>query len=451
MSERTTLLVVEDEPLALRNLKHVMEKEGYRVLAAASGEKALQWLEREPVAVVLTDVRMEGMDGLAVLMHAKRLRPDCEVILITGYAALDAAVGAMRQGAFYYVSKPFRLDEVRRLVREAVDKVRLKDENRRLRERLGEEQGGFAVVTRDAGMQRLLDTARQIAPTDCNVLITGESGTGKELFARYLHAHSRRSSGPFLAVNCGAFTEELLANELFGHEKGAFTGATDARAGLVEAAAGGTLFLDEVTEMPPSMQVKLLRVLQEKEVLRLGSTRPLPVDVRFLAASNRDVQQAVRDGRFRQDLYFRLNVVTLHVPPLAARRADIALLAGHFLEKYAAVMGKPVRELAPDALMLLEDYGFPGNVRELENIIARGVALAGGERIEAGDLPEDLRLHAARTFRTEQGRIPSLADQEEAYLRWVLEQTDGNRSQAARLLGIDRVSLWRKLKKFGIE
>jgi two-component system response regulator HydG len=448
MPDAALVLVVEDEPVALKNLQHVLERAGYRVLGTTQGAEALRILAETDVDVVLTDVRMEGVDGMQVLARARQLQPDAEVIVVTGYATLDAAVEAMRGGAFYYLAKPFRLDEVRKVVGEAAEKVRLKRENRQLRARLGA-QDRTAIITRDPDMQSLLATARQVAPTDCNVLITGKSGTGKELLARDVHSHSRRADAPFLAINCGAFSEELLANELFGHEKGAFTGATTSKGGLIEAASGGTLFLDEVSEMPASMQVKLLRVIQEREVLRLGATQPRTVDVRFVAASNRDLREAVRENRFRADLYYRLNVVNLHLPRLARRTGDIALLAQFFLEKYTHHMRRQVHGIAPEAMQLLQTYDYPGNVRELENIIARGVALATGERIEVQHLPEELRAAGARTF-PETNTITSLADREEAYLRWALEQSGGNKSKAARMLGIDRVSLWRKLKKFGM-
>jgi transcriptional regulator with PAS, ATPase and Fis domain len=300
-------------------------------------------------------------------------------------------------------------------------------------------------------MQRLLDTALQIATTDCNIIITGESGTGKELFARYIHACSQRADGPFFAINCGAFTEELLSNELFGHEKGAFTGATTLKKGLIEMASGGTLFLDEITEMPPSMEVKLLRVIQEKEVLMVGATEPLKVDVRFIAATNRDIQGAIKSGDFRQDLYFRLNVVSLHIPPLSERKDDIPLLSYFFLKKYATLMKKDVTEVSEDVLALLMNYDFPGNVRELENIIERGVALTNGNTIEVVHLPEDLKELSIRIFRKKEGKIPSLEEQEKTYIKWVLKEVGDNKTLAAQILGIDRVSLWRKLKKYGLE
>jgi DNA-binding NtrC family response regulator len=373
------------------------------------------------------------------------------VIMITGYATLDSAVEAMKNGAFYYIAKPFKLEEVRKVVKEAVHKVRLKTENRQLREQLESYQGKVKIITQDPNTQKLLETARQIAPTDCNVLITGESGTGKELFARFIHLNSKRAEGPFFAINCGAFTEELLSNELFGHEKGAFTGANNMKKGLLEMASGGTLFMDEVTEMPPSMQVKLLRVIQEKEMLRVGGTESLKVDVRFVAATNRDIHDSMKSGAFRQDLYFRLNVVSLRIPPLSERKDDIPLLSYYFLKKYALLMKKGVTEIAEDVIALLMNYDFPGNVRELENIIERGVALTNDTAIETGHLPEDLRELNIKTFRKKEGKIPSLEEHEMTYIQWVLNEVGGNKTLAAQILGIDRVSLWRKLKKYGLE
>ncbi len=336
------LLVVDDEAAALKNLSHLFRKEGYDVVARQSGQAALKELREKEFDVVLTDLRMKGVDGLAVLRQTRELQPDVEVIVITGHATLDSAVGAMKEGAFHYVAKPYRLDEVRQVVRSALDVVRLKRENRDLRRRIEGYQGPVNIITQDLGMRRLLDTARQVAPTDCNILVTGESGTGKELMARYVHMHSARAGQAFVAVNCGALQEELLANELFGHEKGAFTGADRQKRGLIEMADGGTLFLDEIAEMTPAMQVKLLRVIQERELLRVGGTEALKVDVRFLAATNRDLQENVASGRFRADLYFRLNVVNLALPPLRDRRDDVPLLAFYFLKKFALAMGNPL-------------------------------------------------------------------------------------------------------------
>lgn len=451
MENNVKILIVDDERVALKNLEHVMKKEGYDVTATESGQNALRLLEEQRFDVVLTDLRMEKVDGMQILKKSQDLYPDAEIIMITGYATLESAVEAMKKGAFHYVAKPFKLDVVRNVVKEAVEKVMLKRENRQLRDQIENYQGKVKIITQDSNMQRILETAKQIAPTDCNVLLSGESGTGKELVARYIHFSSERGGGPFFAINCGAFTEELLSNELFGHEKGAFTGAISAKRGLIEMASRGTLFLDEITEMPPSMQVKLLRVIQEKEVLRVGGTEPLKVDVRFIAATNRDISDVIKSGRFRQDLYFRLNVVSLHVPPLSERKDDIPLLSYYFLKKYAALMKKNVVEISQEAIGLLMNYDFPGNVRELENIIERGVALANDTTVEIAHLPEDLRELSIRTFRKKEGKIPSLEEQEIAYINWVLREVGSNKTLAAQILGIDRVSLWRKLKKYGLE
>ncbi|MEW6569934.1 MAG: sigma-54 dependent transcriptional regulator [Nitrospirota bacterium] len=445
------ILIADDEKVALKNLEHVMRKEGYEVTGTESGPIALRLLEEQQFDVVLTDLKMEKVDGMQILKKCRELYPDTEVIIITGYATLESAVDTMKHGAFYYVAKPFKLEEVRKVVKEAVEKVRLKRENIELREQIEKYQGKVKIITQDVNMQRLLETARQIAPTECNVIISGESGTGKELFARFIHYNSERAEGPFLAINCGAFTEELLSSELFGHERGAFTGAITMKKGLIEMASKGTLFLDEITEMPSSMQVKLLRVIQEKEVLRVGGTEPLKVDVRFIAATNRDIQDAVKSGGFRQDLYFRLNVVSLHIPPLSERKDDIPLLSYYFLKKYALLMKKDIREISPDVIAILVNYDFPGNIRELENIIERGIALSSGDSIEVAHLPEDLRELSIRTFRKKEGKFPSLEEQEKSYINWVLKEVGGNKTVAAQILRIDRVSLWRKLKKYGIE
>ena len=441
------ILIVDDEKIALRNLDHILTREGHAITTTQSGAQALSLLDSQPFDLVLTDLKMDKVDGLEVLRRCKARYPDVEVILITAFATLETAVAAMREGAFHYISKPFRLEEVRATVAEALEKRRLKRENQALRDQLAAIQGKTRLVTRDGAMHKLLDMARQIAPSGCNVLITGESGTGKEVLARFVHEHGPRPQGPFLAINCAAFNEELLANELFGHEKGAFTGAVG-KAGLIATADGGTLFLDEISEMSPAMQAKLLRVIQEREVLPLGATRPLRVEVRFLAASNRDLKAWISDGRFRQDLWFRLNVVNLHLPPLADRREDIPLLAQYFLGRAAPLMGKDIRDFSEEAMALLKAHAWPGNVRELENVIERGAALCHGERIEATHLPDELRQLSVRAFRPKEGRVPTLEEQERDYILWVLEEANGNQTLAAQMLGIDRVSLWRKLKRY---
>jgi DNA-binding NtrC family response regulator len=440
------VLLVDDEAVAREGLATALRRDGLDVTTADNGEAALSLLRGREFDVLLTDVKMPGMDGLELLRRAHENWPGMEVLVVTGFATTESAVEAMRAGAFYYVSKPFRLGEVRKLVREAADKAQLRAENQRLRQ-LVESAADERIITRDEGMRGILDIARGVAPTDCNVLIVGETGTGKELLARHLHAHSRRASGPFVAVNCGALTEDLLANELFGHEKGAYTGAQQARGGLVEAAQGGTLFLDEVTEMSAAMQVKLLRLLQEREYLRVGGTEPQRADVRFLAATNREPRAAVEAGHFRQDIYFRLNVVTLQLPPLRARRGDIPLLAQQFLRRAAQAMGKDVSAITPAAMQRLCAYDYPGNVRELENLIERGVALTGGQMLGGDDLPAGLGTQSGGA-RPSTGEVRTLETVERLHILDVLASVGGNRALAARLLGIDRVSLWRKLRRY---
>jgi len=445
------ILIVDDERVALRGLAHVLGKEGYRVTAAASGPAGMKALRERDFDLVVTDLRMERVDGMDILRYCRQSYPDAAVIMITGYATVDSAVDAMKEGAFHYIAKPFRMDDVRHLIGEALKMVRLRKESRRLSEMVDSCAAESRLVTRDAVLKRVLETARRIAPSGCNVVISGESGTGKELLARYIHEASQCSDAPFVAVNCGAFAEDLLANELFGHEKGAFTGATEAKGGLIEAASGGTLFLDEITEMPAVMQVKLLRVIQEGELYRLGGSSPVKVSVRYLAATNRKLPEAVATGRFRSDLYYRLNVVSLDVPPLSERRGDIPLIACYFLRRYAELMHKPVEDISPEAMELLCSYDFPGNVRELSNLVERGVALATGRSLGVDELPEDIGRLRIRAYRSKRGPMLTLEQHEVEYIRWVLERSGGNRTRAAEILGIDRVSLWRKIKKYALD
>ena len=445
------ILIVEDDSSALKNLTHIMNKEGHEVVGTLSSSKALNILEEEAFDIILTDMRMEKVDGIEILDRSKLLYPDSEVILITAYASVPSAVETMKRGAYDYIPKPFNIEQVRKIVRSALEKVILKKENLQLREQIDRYEGKVKIITQNTVMHSLMETARQIAPTDCNVLLTGESGTGKELFARYIHLMSKRDDAPFFPINCGALNEELLANELFGHEKGAFTGATSMKKGLIEAARGGTLFLDEITEMSSAMQVNLLRVIQEKELFRLGSTKPTEIDVRFIAATNREVHEAVKQNKFRQDLYFRLNVVSLNIIPLSERKDDIPMLSHYFLNKYSVLMNKKVHEISPSAMDVIINYDFPGNVRELENIIERGVALSNGTTIEFSHLPDDLRELEIKTFRKKDNAIPTLEEQEKSYIKWVLKEAKGNKTLAAQFLNIDRVSLWRKLKKYELE
>jgi len=446
------ILIVDDEATAVANLAHVCRKEGHEVTTRTSGMAALELLEQQRFDLILTDLRMEKVDGMAILERAKACSPETAVVLITGYATLDSAVKAMKAGAFHYIAKPFRLDEVREVVRNALELAHLKRENRQLKEQLTERNGRSTIITQDAAMQRLLEMAQQVAATDSNVLILGESGTGKELLARFIHDQSNRSDKIFRALNCGALQEDLLTNELFGHEKGAYTGATESRAGLIEATNGGTLFLDEIAEMSLKMQVRLLRVIQEREVQRLGAVKTIPVDIRLITATHQDLRNEVAAGRFRQDLYYRLDVVGLQLPQLAQRRGDIPLLAHYFLHKHASRLNRAVDDIDPAAMVALMDYDYPGNIRELENIIERGVVLTRQKTLTLSSLPSTLAQSVPQKVpESEEQRLPTLFEREEDYIRHVLEHCHGNRTQAAKILGIDRVSLWRKLKRYGME
>jgi len=441
------IMVVDDDEVALKSLWRVLNKAGYKVSTANNPVRALERLTEEPFDLLVSDLRMPHLDGLTLLNEAKRLVPDLEVILVTGYPSLDGAVDATKQGAFHYLAKPFTPDQLRGLVAEALGQKLLRDEAAR------QEPGGpgAVIIGQSPKIRQVEEVIRQIAPTDCNVLITGESGTGKELVARAIHGHSPRARGPFVAFNCGAFSEELVANELFGHEKEAFTGATSRKAGLLEAANGGTIFLDEIAEMPFSMQVKLLRVIQERELIRVGGTRTIPLDVRIVAATARDLKAAAAEGAFRQDLYFRLNVVNISLPPLSERREDIPLLAYHILDKFQKRLKKRIKAISAEAMDLLAGYAFPGNVRELENIIERAVAVCQGRIIQARDLPPDLADLELYSFQRPGGQALTLEELEQDYIRHVLDLTGGKRTRAAEILGIDRASLWRKMKKYGLD
>jgi len=445
------ILIVEDEDIARKNLEHILKKEGYDVVSVNSGMKALELLKSRTFDLVITDLRMKKVDGMEVLEKSRELQPLTEVIMITGYATVDSAVKAMKEGAYHYIAKPYRIDEVRKIAREALLKRRLRVENLELKDSLKKARQIPFIVGQSEAMQHIQKTIKQVASSDTNVLILGESGTGKELVAKAIHHLSPRAERRFVAFNCGSFTEELMANELFGHEKGAFTGATKDKAGLVEVADGGTVFLDEIGDMPLSMQVKLLRVIQEREFLRVGGVDPIPVDVRFIGATHRDLKEDVEKGYFRQDLYYRLNVITIHLPPLIDRDGDIPLLAHHFLAQKSQSMKKDIDEIDREAMDLLCQYSWPGNVRELENIIERAVALENGPAIRVNDLPEYIRNLSIETYRHTSSSVPTLEEQEKHYIKWVLEKSGGNKTKAAKIMGIDRVSLWRKLKRYGIE
>ncbi|WP_027185499.1 sigma-54-dependent transcriptional regulator [Desulfovibrio inopinatus] len=451
MAQPIHILVVEDETVTRENLQLVLKREGYDVDVAPDGESALKLLKKNEYDVVLTDMRMRLVDGVQVLNTAKALQPDTEVIVLTGYATVEMAVQAMEHGAYYYLSKPYNLDELRALIRKALEKNAMSRELKALRQHNAELSMPL-IVGQSKAVTALRELVAQIAPVDSNVLILGETGTGKELVARAIHHLSPRNNERFLAINCAGFAENLLENELFGHEKEAFSGASSTKKGLLEQAHGGTFFLDEIGDMPLPMQAKFLRTLETKTLIRLGGSEEINVDVRFVAATNKDLLQAVEDGEFRRDLYYRLNVVSVQTPPLEDRREDIELLARHFLHKHAHAMGKNTTDMAPEVVRILCQYEFPGNVRELENIIESALVMCTGEMLQPKHLPLDLQQQTHWFNRVSREEEPiTLQENEKRYIAWVLEQTQGNKTQAAQILGIDRASLWRKLKRLEMD
>ena len=442
------IMVIDDDPVTLKHLRRILEGDGYKVSTYSNPLNALKRLEEVYFDLIISDVRMPEIDGIELLHRAKRIDSDLEVILITGFASLDGAVDAVKQGSYHYLAKPFTPDQVRRIAERALNEKRMRREGRMPLQAGGQSVKFPVMISKSPKIIRVKETIHQIAPTQCNVMITGESGTGKELVARTIHAQSSRFQGPFVAFNCGAFTDELIANELFGHEKEAFTGAGSLKKGLLESANGGTVFFDEIADMSLSMQAKLLRVIQERELIRVGGTRPIPLDVRIIGATAKDLKAVVADGSFRQDLFFRLNVVNIVLPPLAERKGDIPALTYHFLAKTNKTAGKRIKSISGDAMAVLANYAFPGNVRELENILERAAAICRGDVIQVEDLPSDLvelRLSAYNRMATAQ---LSLEEMEKDYIRHILELTNGSRTQAAEILGIERTSLWRKMKKY---
>ncbi len=440
------LAIVDDEAVVCRRLSRALSKEGYEVEAFTEGSAFLERMRRQPFDVVLTDLRLQEMSGMDVLAGTKAIRGETEVIIITGFGTVEGAVDAIKEGAYHYVMKPIKLDEIRILARGALEKINMRQENVRLREALIGEEGLSAIVGTSQAIKDLYSIIKKVAPIDCNVLLQGPSGTGKALVVKAIHQLSSRGDHPFVSFNCGGFTEELISSELFGYEKGAFTGATATKIGLLESAAGGTVFLDEVSEMPLSMQVRLLHVLQERRILRVGGTRPIELDIRVIAATNRDLKHEVDQGTFREDLFYRLNVVTIHVPALNERREDIPLLVNHFIEKYRLAFRKHVTAIQPQALQILANYTFPGNVRELEHIIERAVALTDCDLIRPQDLPRDLQQLEFDSMEGE-GLLP-LDELEKRHIARVLERTGYNKALTAQILKIPRTTLWRKLKQY---
>ncbi|MFO7840181.1 MAG: sigma-54 dependent transcriptional regulator [Desulfosalsimonadaceae bacterium] len=450
-SDAPTILIVEDEKIALKNLDHILKKAGYNTLCFADGASAIELMKTGTVDLVITDLKMQHIDGMEVLEKTKELLPDTEVILITGYATVNSAVEALKKGAYHYIAKPYKIDELRKIIAEALLKRDLLLENRSLKESLKSPGEVPLIVGKSDAIIEVKKTIRQVAPSDTNILIFGESGTGKELAAKAIHHMSGREKNRFMAFNCGSFTEELMANELFGHEAGAFTGAGQKKAGLLETANGGTVFLDEVGDMPFSMQVRMLRAIQEQIFYRVGGVDPIKTDVRFIAATHRDLSKDVAEGHFRQDLYYRLNVISIHLPALYQRKNDIPLLAHHFLEQKCKMMKKQVKNIDSEAMQLLSQYSWPGNVRELENVIERALAFQNGPRLTVDNLPDDIRNLSIETYRHSAGSTPTLEEQEKRYIKWVLDKCGGNKTQAAKTMNIDRVSLWRKIKRYKLE
>jgi DNA-binding NtrC family response regulator len=447
-----TILIVEDEAKMRRLLELNLGDDGFTVLSAGDAEAGLNILRKESVDLVVTDLKLPGMSGLEFLHAAKRTNASLPVVVMTAFGSVETAVEAMKAGASDYVLKPFSLAEMKMVVHKELDVHRLREENRSLREALGQKYGHPNVIAGSPAMQQVLSTVERIAPTNSTVLLGGESGVGKDLIARVIHQKSRRANGPFVKINSTAIPENLLESELFGYEKGAFTGATTTKPGKFELADKGTLFLDEIGDVPAATQVKLLRVLQEREFERLGGTRTLKVDVRLVAATNRDLRAALEEGTFRQDLYYRLNVVPIDIPPLRAHKEDIPELANLFLARFAKESGRQITGISPAALRILTNFHWPGNVRELENIIERSCALAQGPVLEADDIHLDVeRLKPPQAGDAFLPAGMTMDQWEEEMIREAVKRSNGNKSQAARLLGLSRNALRYRLSKMGIE
>jgi DNA-binding NtrC family response regulator len=458
MSAKARVLIVDDEPDVVANWARLLGREGHLCITATDGERALALLDSERPDIVLTDLKMPGIDGMQVLTRALEADPDVVVIVITGHGTVESAVEAMRAGAFDYLLKPLPSNDVLRLaVERAAERHRLVEENRRLREPLAPRAGFDHVVGESAAMTTVFDLVQKAARSEANILIQGESGTGKELIARAIHVHSKRAAEVFVPVDCAALPEALLESELFGHERGAFTGADRTKPGMIEVADRGTLFLDEIGELPKTLQAKLLRALQERQVRRVGGVKFVDVDIRLVSATNRDTAELVRKGEFRDDLFYRVNVIGITLPPLRERAGDVALLAHHFLRRYGRNREQPLEGIEPEALARCEAYSWPGNVRELQNVIERACALTDGPLIQVRDLPDHVRGRG-RPAPASPGKDVPLAEAREAwehafaqeYLTDLLRRHGGNISQAAKTAGIDRKTLHRLLVKHGI-
>ena len=446
-----SLLIIDDESAILDTLRILLKNEGFAVTTAQGGKAGLEQLKAISPDIVLTDVRMPQVTGIDILTAVRQHDVETPVILMTAQASLQSAIQAVNEGAFHYIQKPFSNDDLVTICRRAAEHRRLRTENKQLKQEIRRrERSRFAKpLGKSRTFAEVLKLAEQVAPTDSTVLIEGESGTGKEVIARYIHDISTRGDGPFLSLNCGALPESLLESELFGHVKGSFTGAVKDKQGLFAAARGGTFFLDEIGEMSPATQVKLLRVLQEREAIPVGGTEAIPVDVRVVAATNRDLDDEIKRGRFRTDLYYRLNVIALHLPPLRERRDDIAIFVDAFLGDIGKEEGGPPKRLAPEAMDAVLAYDWPGNVRELENALERAVVLTKGDVIPLSAMPGKLTERRAEPLVAERVHPnPTLETIERAYITWVLQTEGGNKSRAAEVLGIDPSTLYRKLSRY---
>ena len=453
MKPKGTVLVVDDDQAHRTMLRTLVSGWGYEISEADDGDTAIQMVHGKPYDLILMDIRMIKVSGLEALSQIKSYNPAIPVIIMTAYSSVETAVEGLKKGAYDYLTKPLDFDELRLAMERAMDHSHLKEENRQLRETLGARFDQRNIIGRSRAMAELMETVAQVAPTEATVLITGESGTGKELISGAIHFNSPRKTGPFVKINCAALTETLLESELFGHEKGAFTGAHRRKEGRFLLADGGSLFLDEVSEMSLAMQVKLLRVLQEREITRVGGEEVIKADVRVITATNKDLIQEIEESRFREDLYYRLNVVTLNVPPLREREEDISLLAQHFLKVFAEKNHKIIKGLTPQAMDRLLKYEWPGNVRELMNAIERAVVLSRSEYLDEEDLPTVVRGDDPRGQDiSSESNVPgdlSLGEIEKVTILKTLEASGGNKSEAARRLGITRKTLHKKLKKYG--
>jgi len=446
MKKRVKILVVDDEPIVRESLRDWLCDAGYQVLIAENGPQALEIIEKEKLGIVIADLVMPGMDGIELMRRAREILPNIQVIIITAYGSIPTAIAAMKEGAYDYIEKPFCPERVEPLIERLVEHQGLIEENLSLRQRLEDRYCFENIIAKSPKMQQVIELIEIVARSNATVLITGDSGTGKELVARAIHSQSHRRDKPFVAVSCAALPESLLESELFGHEKGSFTGAYTQKKGKFEFANRGTLFLDEIGDMSANIQVHLLRVLEEKVFTRVGGNEEIKVDVRIISATNKELKKAAASGEFREDLYYRLNVVTVELPPLRERGEDIPILAEHFLNEFALENRKEVAGFSPEAMELLLRYDWPGNVRELENAIERAVILAKNSLIEVAHLPQQsLSLaHSALPGK-------SLEEREKDHILRVLSETGGNYSQAARILGITRMTLYNKARKHGLD